>query len=161
MSMSRADSITGVMSFVHPRYDSVATCLWWIFAAVSADPLHTTGIVVLPRLPGAIWWPMTAKLRLLTVLPSSCVGVLEMRGIRGWSDMPAKHDLCLFMFPVLELKPRQYGWEEHYREGSFRGETTGHTIVSGGEFVVRKWIYVLHTKQQHLSRSAEEPQSPE
>ena len=73
MSKSRADSITGIMSFVHPRYDSVATCLWWIFAAVSADPLNTTGIVVLPRLPGAIWWPMTAKLRLLTVLPSSCV----------------------------------------------------------------------------------------
>ena len=146
---NRSHAITGCNSFIHPRYDSVATCLWWIFAAVAADPVHTTGVVVLPKTPDATWWQLTAKLRLLAVLPRSCVCVLEMRGIRGWSALHAKHDLCLFMFPVLDLVPVQYSWDMH--------KMLGRSIESLPDIPTRRWMHVLHTAEQFAIRCAEEP----
>ena len=104
---------------------------------------------MLPRTPDATWWPLTAKLRLLAVLPRSCVCVLEMRGIRGWSALHAKHDLCLFMFPVLDLVPVQYSWDMH--------KMLGRSIESLPDIPTRRWIYVLHTAEQFAVRCAEEP----
>jgi hypothetical protein len=101
-----ADTVAGMHSFLHPRYDNVAVCLWWIFKAIHAQPLTTSGLVVLPYMPWARWWSLVSKLRVLVRLPASNA-VLQSKNYKHvWGDIRAKHDLVICVFPVVQVEPQ-------------------------------------------------------
>ena len=93
--------MTGRVSFIHPRQDCIATCLWWILAAVAAEPMTTKGIVALPYNPEAAWWPLVSKLRVLITLPVGTSPVLESWSRYGWHARSCKHPVMLCAFPVV------------------------------------------------------------
>jgi hypothetical protein len=100
-----ADSIAGMHSFVHPRYDSIATCLWWIFKAVHTDPLATSGVVILPYMPWARWWSLVSKLRVLVKLPVSNAVLQTKNHKHAWQAVASKYEMVVCMFPVAHVEP--------------------------------------------------------
>ena len=100
-----AETIAGMHSFVHPRYDNIAVCLWWIFKAVSVQPLATSGLVVLPYMPWARWWSLVSKLRVLVKLPAANAVLQTKNHKHAWLNISSKYDLVVCMFPVAQLEP--------------------------------------------------------
>jgi hypothetical protein len=97
-------SIDGVRSFLHPRFDCVASCLWWIFEALARQPFTTKGVVLLPANKEAVWWPLVSKLQVLGKLAGSTAPLSCLR-MHEWSDVACKHDVLVCSFPMVVTAP--------------------------------------------------------
>ena len=105
-NLNEGDSETkldGHTAFIHPRFDHIGQCLWWIFEAVERCPTTTRGIVVLPRNEDAVWWPLVKRFVILRCLPAAVTPLLHARPNHDWVELSSKYDVLLCAFPVLPV----------------------------------------------------------
>ena len=94
-------TLSGHTSFIHPRFDCIGECLWWIFEAVTKDPWHTRGVVLLPHNEEAVWWPLIQKLVVLRSLPVATFPLQCCKHDGSNYDLQLKHNLLVCCFPVM------------------------------------------------------------
>lgn len=98
--ISTNETLAGRTALLHPRFDCIGDCLWWVFEAVAKDPWHTKGIIILPFKPDAIWWPLIHKFVVFRVLPVATFPLLGCKHYGSKYDLNLKYDLLLCMFPI-------------------------------------------------------------
>ena len=88
----------GRVSWVHPRFDQIATAIHWVVEAGLRDG-DTSGVLLLPHTPSALWWPMMRYLSVVVVVDPESAG-MQCLTRRGWVPRLPPHPLMLCAFPV-------------------------------------------------------------
>ena len=98
--VSTNETLVAKTALLHPRFDCIGDCLWWVFEAVAKDPWNTKGIIILPFKPDAIWWPLIHKFVVFRVLPVATFPLSGCKHDGSKYDLNLKYDLLLCMFPI-------------------------------------------------------------
>jgi hypothetical protein len=98
--VSTNETLVSKTALLHPRFDCIGDCLWWVFEAVTKDPWNTKGIIILPYKPDAIWWPLIHKFVVFRVLPAATFPLSGCKHDGSKYDLTLKYDLLLCMFPI-------------------------------------------------------------
>ena len=155
------EKLEGHTAFIHPRFDQIGECLWWIFEAVRHDPFNTRGVVVLPRKEDAMWWPLVKRLVVLRCLPAAVEPLVQLTSKHTWSPLSSKFDVCLCAFPVMPtgIAPTEVHDVATLVEGipvdlnsSVSPSSDATRLYDGRDFKVGSFVFLLFGDEEMVSR---------